>query len=106
MEDVPPSPNDLVFCTECLVSLKQPTTWCSPACADANFQTHRDEVHLPERKRLGLEVDDEARLEYLGDSSDGNRKYRAKNIRTVTTSLEEAVKEWEGRSRVQLQSTA
>ncbi|KAG7291586.1 hypothetical protein NEMBOFW57_001605 [Staphylotrichum longicolle] len=105
MDEAPPAPNDLCFCTECLTALKQPTMWCSPACADANFQSHRDEVHLPERKKQGLDVDDEAQLEYSGDSGDGNRKYHAKNIRALLTPLEEAVKEWEERNRVQLQST-
>lgn len=105
MDDEPPAPNDLCFCTECLTAVKQPTMWCSPACADANFQSHRDEVHLPERKKRGLDVDDEAQLEYSGDSGDGNRKYHAKNIRALLTPLEEAVKEWEERNRVQLQSS-
>ena len=110
------NPNNLHphFCTECLTTLKQPTTWCSAACAAANFQCHRDEVHLPARKALGLQVDDEARLEYLGDGDhDRNgggggrnrRRYRARDIRALTISLEEAVKEWEGRNRVPLQST-
>jgi hypothetical protein len=105
MDEAPPASNDLCFCTECLTSLKQPTLWCSPACADANFQSHREGIHVPERKKLGLDVDDEAQLEDSGESSDGNRKYHAKNIRALLTPLENAVKEWEERNRVQLQST-
>ncbi|KAK3298233.1 uncharacterized protein B0H64DRAFT_429496 [Chaetomium fimeti] len=73
----PPPPTELRFCTECLTTLKRPTAWCSLACADANFQTHREAVHLPGRARLGLglvpggggggggeRADDEAQLEY------------------------------------------
>ncbi|KAK4133373.1 hypothetical protein BT67DRAFT_434819 [Trichocladium antarcticum] len=106
-KDTPPrpSPHDLRFCTECLVSLKQPTLWCSLACADADFQHHRDEVHLPERQKLGLGVNDEQQLQY-GDrngNDDSSRRYRARDIRTLTTSLEEAVTEWEARNRVRLQ---
>lgn len=101
-----PGPSDPHFCTECLTTLKQATTWCTVACAAANFQTHREEVHLPGRTRLGLaNVDyDEAQLEYVrgGDTADGNRKYRARDIGALTTSLEEAVREWEGRNRVRL----
>ncbi|KAL1843892.1 hypothetical protein VTJ49DRAFT_6835 [Mycothermus thermophilus] len=135
-------PADIRFCTECLTTLKQPTAWCSLACADASFAHHRDEVHLPERKKQGLEVNgDEALFEFLeesdggegtasngdgkagdgqgvpppatapdGDGSEDNRatttrkrKYRAKDIGALTTSLENAVREWEGKHRVRLQ---
>ncbi|AEO65050.1 uncharacterized protein THITE_2111602 [Thermothielavioides terrestris NRRL 8126] len=90
MDEAPPSPNDLRFCTECLGSLKQPTIWCSLACAEANFRTHREDVHLAERKKRGLEdVDDDVA-----------------DIRALTTSLSEAVKEWEERNRVRLQPLA
>ncbi|KAL2198743.1 hypothetical protein P885DRAFT_32196 [Corynascus similis CBS 632.67] len=98
--------DELHFCTECLATLKQPTTWCTLACADANFQSHREEAHLPLRKKLGLaEADDEAQLEYLKPSGDDDtkRQYRAKNIGAVTTSLREAVREWEGRNKVRLE---
>jgi hypothetical protein len=99
------------FCTECLTTLKQPTIWCSLACADANFQAHREEVHIPARKRLGLSMDDEQQLEYLplssnnmGECSGSNgRKYRARDISSLTTSLGEAVRQWEERNRVRLQ---
>lgn len=122
MTDAPPptSPtSSLRFCTECISSLKQPTIWCTLACAAANFQRHRQEVHLPERRKRGLSVDDEGQLEYIrmdtasiggGDSSvgsgGGGRRYRAKDIGALTTGFGDAVKEWEGKNRVKLQSTA
>ncbi|KAL2172613.1 hypothetical protein VTG60DRAFT_4732 [Thermothelomyces hinnuleus] len=99
--------NELHFCTECLTCLKQPTTWCSLACADASFPSHREEVHLPLRKKLGLgETADEAQLESIEPGAaedDGRGRYRVKDIRAVTTSLGDAVKEWEGRNKVRLQ---
>lgn len=132
-----PQSADIHFCTECLTTLKQPTTWCSLTCADANFQRHREEVHLSERKKLGLpHMDDgegekkekekeegegegeegKTQIEYLtgtdgndndngngNDNRGGRSKYRAKDIRALTTSLEQAVQEWEGRNRVRLQ---
>jgi hypothetical protein len=99
----------MLFCTECLTALKQPTVWCSLTCADANFQTHREEIHIPARKRLGLSVDDEQQLEYLplpSNSGVGSkRKYRAKDIKALTTSLGEAVRQWEEKNRVRLQGS-
>ncbi|KAK4145360.1 uncharacterized protein C8A04DRAFT_26867 [Dichotomopilus funicola] len=136
----PPSqpPQTILFCTECLTTFHQPILWCSPACADANFQSHREGVHLPERKRLGdsdaaAEAVDEAQLEYYpvppaqngedaagaaaggsgGETGTGiengsantseGRKYHAKDITAVTTSLEEATREWEEKTKVRLQ---
>lgn len=105
MQEPPPASSELRFCTECLASLRRPTMWCSAACADADFQRHREEVHLPERKRLGLGTDDEGQLEYSEGSGDGGeRRYRARDISTLTTSLDEAVREWEEKNRVRLQS--
>ncbi|KAL2020235.1 hypothetical protein VTK56DRAFT_8661 [Thermocarpiscus australiensis] len=101
-DETPPGSSDLRFCTECLTTLKQPAMWCSLGCADANFQRHREEVHLPERKKLGLSVDDEAQLEY-DNVNNSNRGYRARDLRALTTSLEDAAREWEGKNRVRLQ---
>ena len=41
-----------VFCRECVLSLKQASgsVFCSARCYDANFQHHRDGVHLPGRR--------------------------------------------------------
>jgi hypothetical protein len=104
MQEPPPAPGDLCFCTECLTTLAQPTIWCCLACADADFQRHREEIHLPERKTLGLVVDDEGQLEYMdGAADDGSdRRYRAKDISALTTSLDRAAGEWEARNRVTL----
>ncbi|KAK4043817.1 hypothetical protein C8A01DRAFT_12690 [Parachaetomium inaequale] len=109
----PPSPSpfpatDIHFCTECLTSLKQPTTWCSLACADANFAAHREGVHLPaareekKKKRLGSGLVGEDVKREDSNNGGGREDGVKKDIRTLTTSLGEAVREWEGRNRVRL----
>lgn len=56
-----------------------------------------------------MDIDDEDQLEYFRDSTGDNdsssspRRYRPKNIGALTTSLEEAAKEWEERNKVRLQ---
>ncbi|KAL2269458.1 hypothetical protein VTJ83DRAFT_1642 [Remersonia thermophila] len=155
------APADIRFCTECLATLKQPTAWCSLACADASFARHRDEVHLPRRKARGEEDPngDEALFELVededggdedggdesktktkkkddaeggaaagassghgdgeGDSGDGGGgdggknatakrkgRRRAKDVAALTTSLEDAVREWEAKHRVRLHTAA
>ncbi|GAB1312184.1 hypothetical protein MFIFM68171_02394 [Madurella fahalii] len=105
MQEPSPGPGGLVFCTECLTSLRQPTMWCSLACAGDDFQRHREEVHLPERKKLSLDVDDEGQLKYSDLPGDGSeRRYRAKDIHALTTTLDDAVGEWEERNHVRLQT--
>ncbi|KAK4242027.1 hypothetical protein C8A03DRAFT_29769 [Achaetomium macrosporum] len=91
MEEAPPAPSDLRFCTECLTSLKKPTMWCSLVCAEANFQPHIEDVHIPERKNSDAGIN--------GQNDDTN------DIRVLTISLAEAVREWEGRNRVRLQGS-
>jgi hypothetical protein len=114
------TPAEVCFCTECLTTLKQPTAWCSRSCADASFARHREEVHLPERKKMDLDVhSDEALFEAVNlPSSNGEgsatttttttmtttgRRYRAKDIGALITSLEDAVREWESKYRVRLE---
>ncbi|KAK3363637.1 hypothetical protein B0T25DRAFT_50378 [Lasiosphaeria hispida] len=115
----PTHPDDsatLAFCRECLTSLRLPTLWCSPACADANFQRHREDVHMPARKRLGLVVTDRNQLDYFPMPPDGGSgggggenngaagtRYRAKDIGAHVLLYAEAARGWEERMRVKLQ---
>ncbi|KAK3695435.1 hypothetical protein B0T22DRAFT_478098 [Podospora appendiculata] len=101
----PPAPK-ICFCTECLTSLKLPTTWCSLACADKNFQRHREDVHIPARKRLGITVTDRDRLSYdaVDTSLQAETKYHAIDIGAHITTYEAAVRAWEGQNAVKLQS--
>lgn len=119
MTDAPPvqdadsdPANELQFCKECMTSLKQQTTWCSRPCATSNFPQHHEQIHLPERKKLGLSggVSDEAVEEVSpslssGDGEGGSgrgRRYRVKDMSAAVVSYEEAAREWEGKYRVQL----
>lgn len=94
------------FCRECLESLKIPTMWCSPACADENFQRHREEVHMPARKRLNFIVTDRDRLEYF-PPADGNpdekTRYRPKDISEHIIPFGEATKRWEAETHIKMQ---
>ncbi|KAK3311411.1 uncharacterized protein B0T15DRAFT_74510 [Chaetomium strumarium] len=91
MEEAPPASSDLRFCKECLASLKKSAMWCNLACAEANFKAHSEEVHIPERNNLATGVN--------GKNDDTG------DIRFLTTSLAEAIREWEGRNRVRLQGS-
>ncbi|KAK0633652.1 hypothetical protein B0T14DRAFT_420242 [Immersiella caudata] len=92
----------ICFCRECLTSLKIPSAFCSPTCADTNFQRHREEVHMPTRKQLDIIVTDRDTLEYF-PTDDGSTRYRAKDISAHVISLEEAVGQWEGENHVKMQ---
>lgn len=95
----------LVFCRECLDSLKIASLWCSPACAAANFQRHREEVHMPARRRLGLVVTDRDQFEYYSETGDaaGRTRYRARDIARHVMTFEEAARRWEEETHVKLQ---
>ncbi|KAL2156968.1 hypothetical protein VTH06DRAFT_1124 [Thermothelomyces fergusii] len=130
------SADELRFCTECLAVLKQPTAWCGLACAAANFAAHREEVHRPLRRKLGLGEEapaaggeeeeeegggggggggDEEEEHHDDDNDDDGRRRRRRRrrrryptgdvviVREATTSLGDAVREWEGRNKVRLE---
>ncbi|KAK0656506.1 hypothetical protein B0T16DRAFT_314460 [Cercophora newfieldiana] len=92
----------LCFCRECLSSLKITSTFCSPSCADTNFQRHREEVHMPARKQLNLIITDREQLEYF-PADDNNTRYRAKDIAAHVIPYEEAASRWEEENHVKLQ---
>ena len=98
-----------VFCRECVLSLKQASgsVFCSARCYDANFQHHRDGVHLPGRREKargrggGGEVavsgndDDEALLEYADED---RTQYRARKIEEHLITLDDALREYQQQS--------
>ncbi|KAM7220079.1 hypothetical protein V8F06_004593 [Rhypophila decipiens] len=99
------------FCSECLTSLKQPTLWCSAECAAHDFQQHRENVHLPERKKLKLDVAaDEDQLVYdeqqTGDKESSylspKKTYHAKDIKSLLISFDEALRDWEKQNGVEM----
>ncbi|KAI4860967.1 hypothetical protein F4820DRAFT_83716 [Hypoxylon rubiginosum] len=84
--------NILVCCRECVETLGIPSTFCSTRCLGENFQRHRDNIHLPERKTTHHEMDDASQLEF--DPEDGTR-YRARKIEEHIITFEDAVKGWQ-----------
>ncbi|KAI0008655.1 hypothetical protein F4779DRAFT_586208 [Xylariaceae sp. FL0662B] len=81
-----------VFCRECVENAGIPSAFCSLRCFDANFQNHRDSVHVPERQRAQREVNDESLLEF--DPEDKTR-YRARKIGDHLITLDDAMSEWQ-----------
>ncbi len=81
-----------VFCRECISTLKLPFVFCSPHCCDVNFQHHRDEIHLPERKKTHSEVDDESLLEF---ATEDKTQYRARKIEEHLITLDDAIEEYQ-----------
>ncbi|KAK3393127.1 hypothetical protein B0H63DRAFT_11044 [Podospora didyma] len=97
--------NEIQFCRECTSPLKIPTMWCSVRCADANFQRHRETVHMPARKRLGYVVTDRDRLDYSSSGGpDSETRYHAKNISDHLASYSTLVGEWEETNIVRLRT--
>ncbi|KAI1766012.1 hypothetical protein GGR53DRAFT_519233 [Hypoxylon sp. FL1150] len=84
--------NILVFCRECVEILGVSSTFCSTRCFSSNFQHHRDNVHLPERKNTRHDIDDKNQLEF--DSGDRMR-YRARKIEEHIITFEDAIKGWQ-----------
>ncbi|OTA58610.1 hypothetical protein K449DRAFT_119456 [Hypoxylon sp. EC38] len=82
----------LVFCRECTETLGIPSTFCSSRCFNENFQHHRDNVHLPERKNSQREINDENKLEY--DPRD-ERRYQATKIEEHLVTFDDAMAEWQ-----------
>lgn len=82
----------IVFCRECMETRSNPSTFCSSRCLNENFQHHRDEVHLPERKQSRREVHDETSLEF---DPDDRTKYRARKIEEHLVTFDDAMTEWQ-----------
>ncbi|KAI0204209.1 hypothetical protein F4808DRAFT_457310 [Astrocystis sublimbata] len=82
----------VVICRECVTNLGHASAFCSSNCYDANFQRHRDSVHIPERKKKNLDNDDKGKLEF--DPEDETR-YSARKIEEHVISLRDALSDWQ-----------
>ncbi|KAI2619725.1 hypothetical protein GGR54DRAFT_127475 [Hypoxylon sp. NC1633] len=82
----------LVLCRECVEILGIPSVFCSSHCLDANFQPHRDNIHIPERKSTQHEINDESQLEF--DLNDRTR-YRPRKIEDHLITFDDAMAEWQ-----------
>ena len=86
----------LIFCRECLVDIKShAAVFCSPRCYEHNFQGHREQVHLPERRKTGREVNDRSKLEFESASED---KYRPLKVEEHFITMDDALKEYADRT--------
>jgi hypothetical protein len=81
----------LGFCKECVLDHQVESVFCSIQCLDANFQRHREEVHIPKRDRAGQIGEDENDLEYVPEDKS---KYRARKIEEHWTPMNDAIKEY------------
>ncbi|CAJ2503899.1 Uu.00g112930.m01.CDS01 [Anthostomella pinea] len=93
--DMDAGPPVVVFCRECVESLGVQTIFCSARCYADNFQQHRDLLHLIEREKARLEVDDKGQLEF--DPQDRSR-YRARKIEDHIVTLPDAMAAWQRKS--------
>lgn len=96
--DMDADDTSISLCSECVNTHKLPTVFCSPKCADASFQRHREEVHLPQRESHEAEVEDEDKLAYEGEDK---TKYDAKNISDHLIAMDEAMREFQQRNSVE-----
>lgn len=83
---------DAYLCKECTSSLETPSVFCSTRCAESNFQTHRERVHVPLREKLGIVVEDSSSLVY---DDEAQSKYHAANITELLVPLGEALQTFE-----------
>lgn len=86
------------LCKECIDFHWRPSIFCSPECADGNYRRHREEVHQPLRERVGIDIDDEGKLEHWG--GDESRDYHAVDIYEDVVLLKDAVREFEEKNHV------
>ncbi|KAI1129300.1 hypothetical protein F5Y10DRAFT_157804 [Nemania abortiva] len=84
-----------VFCRECVEQLGQASMFCAVRCYGANFQQHRDGVHLPEREKGKHEIDDQGQLEF---DPDDETKYSARKIEEHIIRLRDAMSDWQQRT--------
>ncbi|KAI1354039.1 hypothetical protein F5Y01DRAFT_275000 [Xylaria sp. FL0043] len=79
----------VVFCQECVENLGQGSVFCSSRCLDANFERHRDRVHIPERERRRDDTYEEGQIEF---ETEDEGMYSAG---PHPISLREALSEWQ-----------
>ncbi|KAK9417399.1 hypothetical protein SUNI508_08759 [Seiridium unicorne] len=79
------------YCKECVLDHKVESFFCGLQCFDANFQDHRENVHIPKRDKVGEIYEDENDLEF---TSNDDSQYRARKIEDHWIPVGDAVKEW------------
>ncbi|KAI0870219.1 hypothetical protein GGS24DRAFT_493177 [Hypoxylon argillaceum] len=89
----------VVLCRECVEHLGQASIFCAARCYGANFQHHRDGVHIPERERRKYEIDDKGQLEI--DPDDATR-YSARDVEAHVIHLRDAMTDWQQRTEASI----
>lgn len=88
------------LCRECTNGPRKETVYCSLRCADMNFQSHRETVHVPERKQRGLNVDqDMVDLEF---DRENRGRYRAREIRVHLAPLGDMLVDFQQRHEIEV----
>ncbi|KAK7740693.1 hypothetical protein SLS53_005161 [Cytospora paraplurivora] len=77
---------DDYLCRECM-ELKIESVYCSIRCAELNFQRHRENVHIRERRKQDIAVDRDLD-DLVFDEADRSR-YHARNIRSHLAAIGE-----------------
>lgn len=85
-------------CRECLRNHGIESVYCSVRCADFNFQRHREQVHLPERRRRGVNEPDGEDIRW---ENEFRQRYWAKNIRKHLVSLVDLIGDYEVDKNIQ-----
>ncbi|KAF9871519.1 hypothetical protein CkaCkLH20_10930 [Colletotrichum karsti] len=87
-EEMGDSGEGAVICEECAEQLGQSTVYCSSRCASSDFQTHRDGVHIPNWKGLGIDLDTQG--EHLIYDNDDKTKYHVNDISKFVWRIDDA----------------
>ncbi|OLN97244.1 hypothetical protein CCHL11_07712 [Colletotrichum chlorophyti] len=77
-----------VICEECAEQLGQSIVYCSSRCASSDFQAHREGVHIPNWKGLGINVDTQG--EHLVYDNDEKTKYHVNDISKFVWGIDDA----------------
>lgn len=86
------------FCKECLEKHRLESVYCSARCADVNFQRHREQVHLPERRRRGTDDRDEEDLIW---ENEFRQRYHARDIHMHLMPLGELLADYQHRNNIE-----
>ncbi|GKT42399.1 uncharacterized protein ColSpa_02580 [Colletotrichum spaethianum] len=77
-----------VICEECAEQLGQSIVYCSSRCASSDFQEHREGVHIPNWKGLGIDIGTQG--EHLVYDNDEKTKYHVNDISKFVWRLDDA----------------
>lgn len=73
-------------CKECFRNYKSESVFCNVLCAHLNFQRHREQVHLPERRRRGIDDRDGEDLRW---ENEFRQRYYSRDIKAHLLSIVE-----------------